>query len=60
MATNAASDPLLVDPGGLAATFAQHPEVMAVSGLVVPAELETEAQVLFEKNGGFGRGFRRR
>ena len=58
-----ADDDVLVDPGwlrGLAATFARHPEVMAVSGLVVPAELETDAQVLFEKNGGFGRGFRRR
>lgn len=58
-----ADDDVLVDPGwlrGLAATFARHPEVMAVSGLVVPAELETEAQALFEQNGGFGRGFRRR
>lgn len=58
-----ADDDVLVDPSwlrGLAATFAQHPEVMAVSGLVVPAELETEAQALFEQNGGFGRGFRRR
>jgi hypothetical protein len=32
---------------------------MAVTGLVVPLELETEAQLLFEQYGGFGRGFRR-
>ncbi len=33
---------------------------MAVTGLVVPLEQETEAQVLFELFGGFGRGYRRR
>jgi GT2 family glycosyltransferase len=43
----------------LATTFAEHPEVMAVTGLVIPYELETEAQVLFERYGGFGRGFKR-
>jgi hypothetical protein len=32
---------------------------MAVTGLVVPLELETEAQLLFERYGGFGRGFER-
>jgi GT2 family glycosyltransferase len=32
---------------------------MAVTGLVVPYELETEAQILFEQYGGFGRGFKR-
>jgi GT2 family glycosyltransferase len=35
------------------------PDVMAVTGLVLPAELETGAQVLFERQWGFGRGFRR-
>ena len=40
--------------------FAAEPEVMAVTGLVLPAELETEAQSWFEQNGGFGRGFQRR
>jgi GT2 family glycosyltransferase len=30
---------------------------MAVTGLVVPYELETKAQLLFEEYGGFGRGF---
>jgi O-antigen biosynthesis protein len=32
---------------------------MAVTGLVVPYERETEAQLLFEIQGGFGRGFER-
>lgn len=37
------------------------PEVMAVTGYVAPAELETEAQRLFEFNrGGMGHGFTRR
>lgn len=36
------------------------PVVMAVTGLVLPAELETRAQFLFERNhAGFGWGFRR-
>ncbi|MGH9189577.1 MAG: glycosyltransferase family 2 protein [Acidimicrobiales bacterium] len=43
----------------LAAVFAENPDVMAVTGLVVPYELETEAQLLFERHGGFGRGFER-
>jgi GT2 family glycosyltransferase len=43
----------------LARAFAENPEVMAVTGLVVPYELETEAQVMFEMYGGFGRGFER-
>lgn len=35
------------------------PEVMAATGLVLPAELETPAQVAFEQRlGGFGRGYR--
>ncbi len=43
-------DDMRPDPGwlrGIAAGFAE-PEIMAVSGLVVPAELETEAQIQFE------------
>lgn len=36
-----------------------RPQVMAVTGLVLPAELETEAQFIFEKGfGGFSRGYR--
>lgn len=34
------------------------PQVMAVTGLVLPAEIETEAQFIFEKGfGGFSRGY---
>ena len=53
-------DDVAVDSGwvkGLAQVFAENLEVMAVTGLVVPYELETEAQVLFEEQGGFGKGF---
>jgi hypothetical protein len=32
---------------------------MGVTGLVVPYELETDSQILFECHGGFGRGFER-
>lgn len=56
-------DDVIVDAGwvkGLAQVFVQNPEVMAVTGLVVPYELETEAQVLFELYGGFGRGMQRK
>lgn len=56
-------DDVVVDRGwvkALATVFVENPEVMAVTGLVVPYELETEAQVLFEKKGGFGRGFERK
>ena len=55
-------DDCVVDPGwlrALAVLFADDPAVMAVTGLVVPWELETEAQHLFERAGGFSRGFRR-
>jgi GT2 family glycosyltransferase len=56
-------DDVLVDRGWagvIAEIFASAPEVMAVTGLVAPAELESEAQHLFEQYGGFGRGFARR
>ncbi len=45
---------------GLVQAFLESPDTMAVTGLVVPYELETEAQVLFEDYGGFGRGFKTR
>jgi O-antigen biosynthesis protein len=51
-------DPLWIE--ALASIFSDSPEVMAVTGLVVPCELETEAQELFEDYGGFGRGFERK
>ena len=56
-------DDVIVDAGWLSAlamVFVESPEVMAVTGLVVPYELETGAQYLFEAQGGFGRGFSRR
>ena len=39
--------------------FDGHPEVLAASGVVVPAELDTQAQIWFEQFGGHskGRGF---
>ena len=56
-------DDAIVDRGwvtALADVFAASPEVMAVTGLVVPYELETDAQQIFEDYGGFGRGCTRR
>lgn len=53
----------VADPGWTGAVqrvFAEQPDVMAVTGPVVPLEIETEAQKLFEVYGGFGRGFERR
>jgi glycosyltransferase involved in cell wall biosynthesis len=35
-----------------------HPKVMAVTGLALPAELETASQWIFETRWGFGRGYR--
>ncbi len=56
-------DDVVVDPGWVNAVtkiFTENDEVMAVTGLVVPYELETESQILFEKYGGFIRGFDRK
>jgi O-antigen biosynthesis protein len=53
-------DDVFVDPGwalALTTAFAADPEVMAVTGLVTPSELETDAQVLFERYRSFARGF---
>ena len=53
-------DDVIVDEGwarAIAQTFISNPAAMALTGLVVPYELETEAQVLFEEYGGFGKGF---
>ncbi len=44
----------------LAGAFGSDDSIMAVTGLVVPHELETEAQALFETYGGFGRGTARK
>jgi GT2 family glycosyltransferase len=40
--------------------FGENPEVMADTGLVVPYELETEAQLFFEEYSGFRKGFERK
>lgn len=56
-------DDVVVDAGwvkAIAQAFVENPKTMAVTGLVVPYELETEAQGLFEDYGGFGRGFERK
>ena len=53
-------DDVVVDAswaGMLQQTFERHPSVAAVTGLIAPFELETEAQAQFELLGGFGRGF---
>jgi glycosyltransferase involved in cell wall biosynthesis len=42
---------------GLIEAWAENPDAAAFTGLVLPYELDTEAQILFEKRGGFGRGF---
>jgi GT2 family glycosyltransferase len=56
-------DDVVVDEGwsdAIVRMFARNEDVMAVTGLVMPYELETEPQVLFEKYGGFSRGFVRK
>lgn len=55
-------DDVVVDAGwvrALAEAFRSDRHVMAVTGLVVPYELETEAQLLFEQYRSFARGFDR-
>jgi GT2 family glycosyltransferase len=42
---------------GLRRAWAEHPDAGCVTGLVLPFELATEAQVRFEQRGGFRRGF---
>jgi GT2 family glycosyltransferase len=52
-------DDVVVDRGWLSGLLEAHgtdPEAGGFTGLVVPFALETEAQVLFERNGGFRRG----
>jgi GT2 family glycosyltransferase len=44
---------------GLEEALAQNPDAAVVTGLVLPAELVTRAQVLFERRGGFRRGFQK-
>ncbi len=53
-------DDVVVDRGwlaGLEEAIAEHPDAAAVTGMVLPFELATRAQRVFERRGGFGRGF---
>lgn len=54
---------VVVDRGwldGLLETAREHPDAAAITGPVLPAELETDAQILFERYGGLRLGFERR
>ena len=56
-------DDVVVDTQWLSAivgAFRATPGTGCVTGLILPAELETPAQALLEQYGGFARGFRRR
>jgi GT2 family glycosyltransferase len=53
-------DDTVADEGwldGLRAALADQPDAVVVTGLVLPFELESLAQILFERRGGFRRGF---
>lgn len=53
-------DDVVVDRGwlaGLLEAHADHPDAGAFTGLILPLELESRAQLLFEQRGGFRRGF---
>ena len=55
-------DDVLVDRywlSALVAAFSVHNSVACVTGLILPAELETPSQQWFEQYGGFSRGFHR-
>jgi glycosyltransferase involved in cell wall biosynthesis len=54
-------DDVVVDRGwlcGLRRALSENPDAAAITGPVLPYELETTAQILFEARGGFGRVFR--
>ena len=42
---------------GLFGALATNPDAAGVTGLVLPHALDTQAQILFESRGGFGRGY---
>ena len=53
-------DDVTVDPAWLPAiraTFAANPDVDCVTGLILPLELETQAQLLVERFAGYAKGF---
>ncbi len=55
-------DDVIAEPGWLSALvsgFAVSEQVGCVTGLILPFELETQAQYWTERHGGFGKGFAR-
>jgi glycosyltransferase involved in cell wall biosynthesis len=53
-------DDVVVDRGwlaGLREAWAENPDAAAFTGLVLPYELATPSQIIFERRGGFRRGF---
>jgi GT2 family glycosyltransferase len=57
-----ADDDVVVDPAWLqrsAAALETSDDVACATGLILPFELETEAQLLFEQFAGLGKGFER-
>ncbi|MGH7125865.1 MAG: glycosyltransferase family 2 protein, partial [Stellaceae bacterium] len=53
-------DDVVVDRGwfkGLCEAWSENPDAGAFTGLVLPYELETHSQIIFERRGGFRRGF---
>src|SRR3989440_421010 len=56
-------DDVVVDPGWLRSIvrgFRAIPGVACVTGMVLPAELETRPQIWFEEFGGFNKGYEQR
>jgi GT2 family glycosyltransferase len=56
-------DDVVVDPAwapAIRAVLAGSPEIACVTGLILPLELETPAQLLVERFAGYGKGFARR
>ncbi|MEP2531964.1 glycosyltransferase [Shimia sp.] len=56
-------DDVICDPewvSAIAANFAASDQIGCVTGLILPAELETRAQYWTERHGGFGKGLHRR
>jgi GT2 family glycosyltransferase len=53
-------DDTLVDPGWLSAlgeTFTRDPRIGCVTGLILPAELETPAQLALDRRNGYRKGY---
>ena len=53
-------DDVVLDRGwlnGLLEAYTENPDVAAYAGPILPYELNTEAQILFEGRGGLGHGF---